>query len=325
MYVAHNAPHWPLQALPEDIERYKDTYKAGWKSIRESRYRRMVEKGLLAPGTTLSASYELNWESNPHKEWDARAMTVHAAMVDRMDQGIGRIINELKRTGELDNTLIFFLSDNGASPEPANTFDPGFDRPGETRDGRKIIYPKNKEVLPGPQTVYGAIGKEWASVSNTPFRYWKRESYEGGVRTPLIAFWPKGIQAQKNSISNQVGHVMDFMATFTEIAAAKYPAKYEGRNITPMQGVSLLPALKDRKNNGHDILFNQHASGRSVRAGDWKLVSLKPDVPWELYNLRSDATEQRNIASMYPEKVRYLDKLWQEWAVKNKVFPKPGQ
>lgn len=323
VYVAHNAPHWPVQALPADIEKYKNTYKSGWQAIREARYKRMMEEGLLTPGTVLSANADLNWEANPHKEWDAMAMAVHAAMIDRMDQGLGRIINELRKTGELNNTLILFLSDNGASPEPANTFEPGFDRPSQTREGKKIIYPKNKEVLPGPQTVYGAIGKEWASVSNTPFRYWKRESYEGGVRTPLIAFWPQGITVKKNSINSQPGHVMDFMATVTEITGANYPVSYRGHQITPMQGVSIVPAFKGRRNNGHNAIFNEHAHSRSVRAGDWKLVTLKPENPWELYNLRLDATEQQNMADKFPEKVREMDKLWNQWAKENKVLPKP--
>lgn len=163
LYVAQTAPHWPLQALPEDIKKYEDTYKVGWDAIREARYKRMVEKGIIDSATTKLSprmNNNLSWADNPDKEWDARAMAVHAAMIDRMDQGIGRIIKALRESGELENTLIIFLSDNGASPEECAKFGPGFDRPGQTRDGRKIVYPVNKDrnALPGPQTVYGSIG-----------------------------------------------------------------------------------------------------------------------------------------------------------------------
>ncbi len=199
LYVAHTAPHWPLQAPPEDIARYENTYTAGWDAIRQARYEKMIAQGVIDPKTTsLSPRVNpaLTWEKNPHQAWDARAMAVHAAMVDRMDQGIGRIIEALRASGELDNTLIVFLSDNGASPENCMRYGPGFDRPGQTRDGRKIHYPVDKGVLPGPQTTFASIGERWANVVNTPYQYAKAQSYEGGVRTPMIAFWPKGISGK---------------------------------------------------------------------------------------------------------------------------------
>lgn len=324
LYVAHNAPHWPVQALPKDIEKYKDTYKAGWVAIRENRYKKMVSLGIIDPKTQPLSPLEdqsLSWENNPDKEWDARVMAVHAAMIDRMDQGIGRIIKTLKETGQLENTVIFFLSDNGASSEIANVLSPGFDRPGQTRDGKEIVYPKNKEIMPGPETVYASIGPRWANVANTPFRYWKRESYEGGVRTPLIAFWPKGIKA-KNSITNQIGHVMDFMPTFIELAHTTYPLVYNKQEITPMQGRSLLTSLKGERFK-HPVIFNEHAYSRSVRTEEWKLVKLKPENPWELYNMKADGTELNNLALKYPGKVKELASLWEQWAVKNEVLPKP--
>ncbi|MFD2144427.1 sulfatase-like hydrolase/transferase [Mucilaginibacter antarcticus] len=200
MYVAHNAPHWPLHAKPADIAKYKDTYKGGWDAIREARYNRMVKMGLIDPKTTkLSPRWNdnLKWEDNPDKAWDAEAMAVHAAMIDCMDQGIGRLIAALKKNGQLDNTLIVFLSDNGASAENAPAYGAGFDRPNETRDGRPISYSLKKDVMPGPETVYSSIGQRWANVANTPYRLWKQESYEGGLRTPMIVYWPKGITAKK--------------------------------------------------------------------------------------------------------------------------------
>ncbi|MXV17271.1 arylsulfatase [Hufsiella ginkgonis] len=328
LYVAENAPHWPLQAKPEDIEKYKDTYKAGWDAIREARYKKMVSLGLIDPvKTRFSAPVkrDVTWENNPDKEWDARAMAVHAAMIDRMDQGIGRIIEALRKTGKLDNTLVLFLSDNGASAEVAANYGPGFDRAGETRDGRKVIFATKKEVMPGPQTSYTAIGPRWANVANTPYQYWKTESYEGGLHTPLIAFWPKGITAKKGSYSAQVGHVMDFMRTFTDISGAKYPEVFKGKAITPTPGISLVPSFKGKAFAGHRELFNEHFGARYVRSGNWKMVSLARDTAWHLYDIANDRTELTDVASANPARVKELDSLWKKWANANGVFPKPGR
>lgn len=326
IYVAHNAPHWPVQAPPEDIHRYSDTYKVGWKTIRDKRYNKLVSEGLIDPAThrlAPGASEDAAWLNNPDKEWDARAMAVHAAMIDRMDQGIGRIINALRETGELENTLILFLSDNGASPEQCETFTPGFDRPGETRDGQKINYPADKKILPGPQTVYAGIGPHWASVANTPFRYWKIESYEGGVRTPLVAYWPGGIN-NRGGITHQPGHVMDFMATFIELAGASYPSEHNGHKISPLQGISLLPIFNGDTRTGHELMFNAHGRGKYARDGNWKIVASREDSTWSLYDLSRDACEWDNLADQYPERVQKMDSLWQKWAADNKVLPKPG-
>lgn len=323
LYIAHTAPHWPLHALPEDIEKYKDTYTAGWEAIREARYQRLIEEGILdSSAYPLPPRWkdELSWEENPDKAWDARAMAVHAAMIDRMDQGIGRIIDALKETGELENTLIVFLSDNGASPENCMRYGPGFDRPSQTRDGEKIVYPVDKEVLPGPQTSYASIGQRWANVANTPFRYWKMESFEGGVRTPMIAFWPEGIKAEKGSVTRQTGHVMDFMATFIDIAGAAYPETYNGQQITPLQGKSLKPVFEGRQREGHPYLFNEHEGGRYVRSSEWKLVAPDRKSPWELYRMSEDRTETNNLAEQYPEVVQRMDSLWQQWARANHVW-----
>lgn len=325
LYVAQNAPHWPLQALPEDIERYKDTYRAGWDAIRKARYERMIKSGLIDPATTKLSpriNDDLQWENNPDREWGARAMAVHAAMIDRMDQGIGRMIAALKETGQLDNTLIVFLSDNGASPEDCSRYGKGFDRPGETRDGREIIYPVNKKVLPGPQTTFASIGHRWANVANTPYRFAKEQSYEGGLRTPMIAFWPKGITVKKGSMTDQTGHVMDFMATFIDLARAKYPKVYKGNQIKPMQGLSFAPVFKGKKSISHEYLFNEHYNARSVRSREWKIVSLSSDTSWHLYHIQDDEAELNDLAAQYPEKVKELNKKWQEWALQNHVLPK---
>jgi arylsulfatase len=331
LYVAHTAPHWPLMALPKDIKKYENTYNKGWDEIRENRFRKMTEIGIIdSLRTKLSPRWddEMVWDENPDKNWDASAMAVHAAMVDRMDQGIGRIIEALKENGELENTLIIFLSDNGASPEDAAAYGSGFDRPSETRNGDEIVYATKKQAMPGPETTYSSIGERWSNVSNTPFRYWKSESYEGGVHTPMIAFWPKGIKLKKGSIINDVGHVMDFMPTFAELAGAEYPEKYNNHDITPVQGLSLVPVLQGNQREGHDVLFNEHFGAKYARSGDWKLVARSrkgDDKDWHLYNLKKDPTELNDLASENPDKVKQLDNLWQSWANNHNVFPKSNK
>lgn len=326
LYVAENAAHWPLMAKPEDIEKYKDTYKAGWEAIREARYQRMADMGLVDPAKApLSPRWQddLAWKDNPDSAWDARAMAVHAAMVDCMDQGIGRILKALEETGRLDNTLIIFLSDNGASPEWAANFGPGFDRPSETRDGRTIVYAKNKQVMPGPETSYTSIGPRWANVSNTPYRYWKAWSFEGGVHAPMIASWPKGMKLKKGGFNRQVCHIMDFMPTFLELAHAQYPKVYKGHQITPVEGISLVPIFNGKERKGHDALFNEHVGGRYARQGGWKIVAPNNDnKTWQLYHINDDETELHDLAKQYPDKVHVLDSLWHQWAERVHVFPK---
>jgi len=324
LYVAETAPHWPLMAPGETIKKYENTYTDGWGAIREKRYKRMVQLGIIdSAQASLSPRIdsELSWEDNDTKEWDARAMAVHAAMVDRMDQGIGRIVNALKQNGQLKNTLIIFLSDNGASAENAAAYGPGFDRPSETRKGEEIVYTTDKKALPGPETVYASIGQRWANVANTPYKYWKAESYEGGVHTPMIAFWPAGITAKKGSYTNQVAHVMDFMATFAEVGKATYPDSLHNTAIMPLQGKSLLPIFKGENRAGHKTLFNEHYGAKYARQDDWKLVK-RNNEEWHLYNMAEDRTEGNDLAEKYPEKVQKLDSLWQNWAENHQVLPK---
>ncbi|MGH7201980.1 MAG: arylsulfatase, partial [Planctomycetaceae bacterium] len=237
LYAAYTAPHWPLHARPEEIAKYEDAYTAGWDAVREARFKRIIEMGLIdADHAELSPrNGKLRWEDEPNQAWEARAMAVHAAMIDRVDQGVGRIIETLKERKLFDDTLILVLSDNGASPERIGV--PGFDRNSETRDGRDVQYfgpNRPKDVLPGPQTTYAGIGPRWANVSNTPFRFWKKETYEGGICTPLVAHWPRGIAAP-GAITHQPGHVIDIMATCVDLAGASYPAEREGLKIQPLE------------------------------------------------------------------------------------------
>ncbi len=330
LYLSYTAPHWPLHALPEDIEKYKDTYKCGWDAIRNQRYERIKELGLF-PGQEdfLSArQFKDAWEDNPDAEWDARAMAVHAAMVDRMDQGIGRVLEALEKNGQMENTLILFLSDNGCSNESCQNYSPGEnDRPDLTRDGREIVYPREKEVMPGPETTYAGIGAKWANVANTPFRFWKAKSFSGGICTPVIAHWPKGMKKSlRGTVSNQMGHVMDIMATCVDLSKAEYPSTYNGHNIIPMEGKSLVPLLKNGERKGHDYLGFEHFRQSAFVAKDgWKIVRQGDGRPWELYNLNNDRSEQHNLAASNPQKLEELVAEYDKWAKRCMVEPYPGQ
>ena len=319
LYVAHNAPHWPLHARPEDIARYRGRYDDGWHALRQERYRRQVALGLVDPARSPLPPIQGNgpdWEalSPADRAQESALMAVHAAMVDRVDQGVGAILGALRDAGKLDNTLILVLADNGASPERYTRI--GFDRSSETRDGRPIQYTGRLEN-PGSETTWGYIGSHWASAANTPLRYWKVEAFDGGCRTPLVVRWPAGVTAPAGSISNQLGHVIDLMPTCLEVAATPYPREYAGHPILPLEGRSLVPAFrggpidesKDRP------LFFEHEGGRAVIAGDWKLVAPRgKGQGWQLYHVSEDATETRDVARDHPERVADLSARWVAWA-----------
>jgi arylsulfatase len=328
IYLSFHAPHWPLHALPEDIKKYENTYTAGWDAIRRQRYERMKKSDVLgAKGDFLSTrQFTDAWEDNPDREWDAHAMAVHAAMVDRMDKGIGKVIDRLKKTGELDNTLIFFLSDNGCSNENCQMFSEGEnDRPAEMRNGEKIIYPRIKEALPGAQNVYAAIGPKWANVANTPFRFWKARSYEGGICTPMIVHWPKGNRQKKGAVTTQAGHVIDLMATCIDVSGASYPVEYNNHKIIPFQGISLLPVFENGTRVGHRELCFEHFNEKAlIDELGWKILSGRGSNKWELYNLNEDRTEMHDLAEKYPEKIADMEKRYLEWEGKTMVIPRPN-
>jgi arylsulfatase len=309
LYIAHTAPHWPLQAPEADIASYRGMYDAGWEELRRSRYRRQLAAGLFDAETTPlppNSSGEA-WQDCRRKGWEAAHMEVHAAMVTRMDRGIGRVVTKLEDTGELENTLVLFLSDNGASPERG--YPPGFDRPDRLRDGTKIRYDFDR---PGPADTWGYLGAAWASAVNTPFRYWKKESFEGGTRTPAIVHWPHGLLAKGGSITTAVAHVMDVMPTLVELAGAKHPNQLDGRSVMRPEGKSLVPILRGRPYAGHETLYWEHEGGRAVRHGAWKLAAL-PDRKWELFDLSKDRSESRDVSARHPQKVAELAALWSAW------------
>jgi len=298
-YVAYTAPHWPLHALPEDIKKYKGKYLKGWDKLRKERYQRLVNMGIIKSDWSNSALDEevTPWEKIENKEEMELKMAVYAAQIDRMDQGIGRILKKLKQIGEKENTLILFLADNGGCHEGGPW---GFDK-------------RNNGLPPGGVDSYMSYGQSWANTSNTPFRMFKHWVHEGGIATPLIANW-QGVIKQ-NQISHQVGHIIDIMATCCDVAGAKYPETFKGKKITPLEGKSLLPVFKSKKRKGHDALYWEHNKNKAIRQGKWKLVT-KSDENWELYDLEADRTELNNLAEKMPEKVGELKDLYFAWADK---------
>jgi arylsulfatase len=306
LYVAHTAPHWPLHAPEAEIARYRGAYDAGWEALRRSRYERQLASGLFEEDTTPLPpnSSGRAWDEEPRQRWEAAHMEVHAAMVSRMDRGIGRVVARLEETGELENTLILFLSDNGASPERG--YPPGFDRPGSLRDGTPIRY---EYEAPGGADTWGYLGDAWASAANTPFRYWKKESFEGGTRTPAIVHWPRGLETAAGGVTPALAHVIDVMPTLAELAGAEQP---RGAGQPQPEGRSLVPLLRGEDFEGHEVLFWEHEGGRAVREGDWKLAAL-PDGEWELFDLSRDRTESRDLSGRHPERVSRLAALWGEW------------
>lgn len=310
LYVAYTAPHWPLHAPPETIARYRVRFRAGWQALRKERYERQLASGLFDRATTpfLPAMGEgPDWDAltPAQRDLEAAKMAVHAAMVDRMDQGIGRIVRTLERLGKRENTLLIFLSDNGASPElPAR---PGYDRPSQTRDGRPVRY--RDSAPPGAEDTCAGIGPYWASAANTPFRYWKRESFEGGICTPCIVHWPGGLRTEPGAVTRQVAHVVDILPTLQSLTSAgsQTPA-------TAADGASLLPILRGEMRSSPDAVYFEHLGGRAIRSGDWKLVSLRSGAPWQLFHLGDDRTESRDRAGDRPLVARSLAVRWEEWA-----------
>ncbi len=306
LYTGHVAPHWPLHALPEDIEKYKDVYRMGWDEMRAQRYERMIDDGLVKPEWALTARDERvpPWEEAEHKEWEIHRMAVYAAQVDRMDQGIGRIIKALEDTDRLDNTLILFLSDNGGCAEIIQGQD--------TRHGYFARGGTTPEVFPGEPDTYAAYGYAWANASNTPYRKYKKWIHEGGSATPLIAHWPDGIQEQ-GALRHQMGHIIDFMATCVDLAGAEYPETFNGHEIIPLEGISLAPAFANDPLERNAPLFWEHLGNKGIRDGKWKLVA-DGDADWELYDMEKDRTEINNLAGDHPDRVAHMDAAYNAWA-----------
>ena len=319
LYVSYTAPHWPLHALQEDVARYKGRYDAGWDALRAERLDRLVSMGLVDSSWTLTPRDPRvpAWEDIPEEEriWYARAMEVYAAQIDRMDQGIGRIIEALGV--EFENTLIMFLADNGGCAEILTSSWRGLFIPKTARDGSPVAIGNNMELLPGPESSYQSYGPPWANASNTPFRRYKHFVHEGGIATPFIMHWPNRLK-QGGAITDAVGHIIDVMATALDAAGTPDPAIAGSDGTTPLEGVSLLPLLENTSLE-RGPLFWEHEGNRSVRLGQWKLVALR-NQPWELYDLETDRTEMYNLISDRPELAEELEMLYTQWAARANVM-----
>jgi arylsulfatase A-like enzyme len=325
LYVSHVAPHWPLHALPEDIERYKGIYGKGWDQIRKERFAKMKRIGLIDEDDELTPRDPRvpPWEEEEHQEWRIRAMEVYAAQIDIMDQGIGRIIKTLVQNDLMDNTMIVFLSDNGGCAEILSVeWGDHLFFPGETRDGRPVQIGNDPDYMPGPEETYQSYGIGWANVSNTPFKLYKHNIHEGGIATPLIAHWPKGIKG-RGEWREYPSHIIDLMPTFLDIAGAEYPKQFNGEDILPLEGRSLMPYIQEDKPEREDALFWEHNGNRAVRDGKWKLVQRRDRDEWELYNMQADRNEMNDLSAENPGKVRELKEKYYAWADRIGVLPLP--
>ncbi len=295
LFVSHTAPHHPLQARPEGIEKYRGKYLQGWDKLRQERWERQKEMGLATESWHLSPrdSEAEAWEVVSNKEDRDLEMAVYAAMVDNMDVNIGRVLKKLRDIGKADDTLVLFLSDNGACAEVNN---------------------QTPDIPPGPMDSYRTYNVGWANAGDTPFRKFKRDTYEGGICTPLIAKWPKHIEP--NSLSREPAHIIDLMSTFCELAGFEYPGTFAGRSILPTEGKSLVSLLQGQSRQEHAQLFWEHLGNKAVREGDWKLVGKgKPSdlKSWQLFDLASDRTEGHDLAKGHPERVQQMAQAWIQW------------
>lgn len=303
LYLPYTAPHWPLHAWPEDIAKYRGKYRKGWDTLREERHARQIRMGLvearwpLTPRDAESPAWS-GLSEQARDDFDLR-MSVYAAQIHRLDQGIGRVLAKVKELGQEDNTLVLFLADNGGCAE------------------EKIA---GEQAAPaGPADSFTSYGLPWANASNTPFRLYKHWVHEGGISSPLIARWPAVIKA-RNTLSHQPGHIIDIMATCLDAAGATYPKTYQGREILPLEGRSLLPVLQGRQREPHPALYWEHEGNRAMRQGTWKLVSRHPGE-WELFDLETDRTELKNLAADEPARVKAMALAWDAWAARVGVVP----
>ena len=335
-YVSFTAAHWPMHAREETIAKYKGKYDGGYTPTRKARFEKMKKLGIIKAETELSQQ-AWEWGKIPEEDWEIRNMEVYAAMVDEMDQGIGRIVDTVEKAGKLDNTLIFFLQDNGGCAEgygrgKNKSTGPRADKPSlkpmakgelqmhmqprQTRDG----YPMRTGpgVMPGPADTYIGYGLGWANVSNTPFREYKHWVHEGGISTPLIAHWPAGIK-RNGQLDHQPGHLIDIMATCVDLGGVSYPKEREGKKIKPLEGRSLDVAFKGKAIE-REALFWEHEGNCAIRKGDWKLVR-KENRDWELYDVAKDRPELDNLAADKPDLVNELAAEFQAYADRANVSP----
>ncbi|MGQ8338690.1 arylsulfatase [Sunxiuqinia sp. A32] len=311
LYLAYNAPHWPLQAPKEDIDKYRERYSEGWGTLRQERYKRMIEMGIIDKDWGLSPQDSREWDSlsKEKKEEMQLRRAIYAAQVDLMDQNIGYLVDYLEKNELIDNTVIIFIDDNGACAEG-----------GELGGGPA----SQLETLEG---YFLSYGRAWANASNTPFKRYKHWIHEGGISSPMIVHWPNGIKKEdQGKFVRQYGFLPDLMATFVDLGEAEYPTEFNGHQIHPMQGKSLVPLFKGVDEPVHtEPIFWEHEGNKAVRLGKYKLVMAwnykQEDQKWELYDIEKDRTEMNDLADTMPEKVEEMSGMWEEWASSHLVEP----
>lgn len=309
LYLAHNAPHFPLMAPQEEIAQFRGKYMVGWDKLRQARYERQMRMGLIDRRWQLTERPPDSpaWDSlsQSDKERFDQIMSIYATVIHHMDRAVGVLVDGLRKRGVLDNTLILFMSDNGGNAESGPNGRCEGDHPGSP-----------------DSTVF--LGMNWATLANTPFRRYKHFTHEGGISTPLIAHWPAAIPKERNGkLETQPGHIIDVMPTLVEVGGAKYPANLHGKTTIPMQGVSLVPAFSGKKLARKEPICFMHEGNRAVRDGKWKIVSKYMD-PWELFDMEADRTEMHNLAGAKPELVAQLSAKYDAWAKKSFVDPWTG-
>lgn len=344
LYVSYTSAHWPMHAFEADIKKYEGIYDGGYDPIREQRFAKAKKLGVIQPQWELSPGAS-DWGKFPHKQWDIRCMEVYAAMVDRMDQGIGHIVDELKANDALENTIFIYLQDNGGCAEYYGRADNSSKRdnfdfkpfgpndlqtkiwpPMQTRDGRWVRT--GPETMPGEEDTFVAYGLGWANTSNTPFRGYKHDGYEGGISTPFIVHWPAGMsRKQRGNIVHDPAHLIDLMPTCVKAAGATYPSKFhDDQDIQPMEGISLLPALQGSSLPRGAAIGFEHHGNLALRDGRYKIVSAYRNgepTTWELYDMLQDRTELNDLSEKMPEKKQALIDKWQAWADRVGVQPWP--
>ncbi len=302
-YIAFNAPHYPLQAPKKDVEKYQGTYDIGWDRIREERFEKQKQIGLFPDSMVLPdlPDHMKQWEvlGSQERHFESFRMSVYAAMVDRVDQNVGRLVNYLEEKGIMDNTLIMICSDNGACP---------FERS------------RNMDIPPWEGGSYYLYDASWATVGNTPLRHFKQTQHEGGISSPMIVHWPGRVK-NPGGWEGSVGHLMDIMATCIEVSGAGYP---EDENIQPLQGKSLAPFFYGSERDPHEVLYFRFNNCRALRKGEWKVVSFYGSQ-WELYNMTRDREEQMDLAGKYPEMVAELSSLWHQMAEQTDLLPEKAR
>jgi len=318
LYLSYTAPHWPLHAFEEDVAKYEGKYMIGWDKVRQNRYENLKGLEIINPKWDISPRDEnsVSWEKVKYKKWEDRRMAVYAAQVEHMDRCIGKVIKKLKDLNIYNNTMIIFLSDNGACAEflaEDASLSPYHDFDFATRDGRNMRIGNNPRIMPGADDTFQSYELPWANASNAPFRLFKRWVHEGGISTPLIISWPEMIK-NRRQINNPV-YVADVMATCLDVAKGKYPSEYKGNSITPLEGESLIPALNNENWVRQKPICWEHEGNRALRDGRWKIVSKYPG-DWELYDMVEDRTELNGLSKKNKSKVSQLVKYYKGWAEK---------